>query len=146
MTDFDPDVTRHLSLLDVDEEIFTLGLDLVYNGFYGESEYILPYTGYPNAGYLFIELLTPDRSVDPPVKGYLRLLKHSQIDNYTPPRLNQDCVSKYTRLTYMDHDVCLHPRHIEYAKLSKEGKLSGAKIFICAIVCPERGAVTFDMG
>lgn len=144
MAGVDPDVTRHLQFLDVDDEIFALGIDLVENGLQEDSKYALPYQKYPGASYLFLELVTPDRSTDPPKKGTLRLLEHRMMKNYIPPGLSEDIVS-YTRMEYMKKDINLHPRHIEYAQMSKRGELNNARILMCAVIFPNRGVITFDM-
>jgi hypothetical protein len=140
---YNPDVTSHLHLLDVDEEIFSTALDVVFNGVSVESDYVRVYPYFPRAGYIFLELITPDRSVMPVIKGSLRLMEQKSISEYSPPPLTAEII-EYRLMSYLDHDIRLCPRHVELAESSKMGKLNFAKIIICAVICPGRGAITFD--
>lgn len=143
MAAFDLNVSAHLSLMEVDDEIFRLGIELVENGLHEESDYALPYPGYVGAAYLFLEVITPDRSVNPPLKGSLRLLEHRMMKDRKPPLITEEVLS-YTRMHYMGKDVNLHPSHIEYGQKSKRGELCGVKNIICAVVIPGRGVITFE--
>lgn len=137
------DVTQYMDLLDVDEEIFSLGMDLALNGFSEQTDKILKYPGYPNSSYVFLELFFPDRSVTPPKKGTLRLVNHRRFKGRDPPRISEK-ITSYIRMSYLDQDINIDPELIEYAKQNKEGKLTKRKIYLCTIILPKRGAVTFE--
>lgn len=137
------DVTQYMDLLDVEEEVFSLGMELALDGFTEQTDKVLKYSGYHNASYVFLELVFPDRSVVPPKKGSLRLLNHRRFKGRDMPKISEK-ITSYIRMTYLDQDINIDPELIAYAEQNKLGKLTKRKITLCTIILPKRGAVTFE--
>lgn len=135
------DISSHFDHFSIDPEVLTVGLDLVVNGIKFDSvdKYAFPHPEYP-AGTIYLQITTPDRARG--IKGGVSLVKKIDVKDHVEPLITADLIN-HRLMTYLGHDIRLHPQYVQHSEDNKTGRDSGSKFIVKTMIIKGRGAITY---
>lgn len=130
------DANTYKDKFEFDKITIPLGLELLS---LGKSKYIDNYfkvESIRGANVIYLHVNNPSKTQ----KGKVRILSKNEVD-HIEPKLSKEFAT-YDLMTYLDHDIRIHPSHTEIAKKNGKGELENYEFIIKLLLIKDRGVIS----